>query len=160
VPGGAEGSGGAAYALGSHWEELARGWAAHGPANGGARGAVRDGASRALAIDIPGQGGQDSAVTVRLTATARLLVAFMTNGRPLAPGQLATAAAAASAWNTKHLVPMLSLWDVGGRQPCLAGVCSLPLVCRVTPAEFGDLADEWVAGATRMFGWCRREFAL
>ncbi|MGP3966952.1 hypothetical protein [Streptomyces sp. 6N223] len=144
---------GRAFALASHWQELARGWAAGGRAGG----TVRDAAPQALAIDIP---GSDIAVTVRLTATTRLLVAFMTNGRLLAPDQLATAAAAASAWNTKHLVPMLSLWDVGGRQPCIAGICSLPLVCRVTPGEFGALADEWVAGAHRMFGWCRGEFAL
>jgi hypothetical protein len=135
-------------ALASHWQELVHGWAGS---------QVQGAPAQALTVDVP---GTDNGVTVRLTATTRLLVAFMTNGRLVAPTQLATAAAAASAWNTKHLVPMLSLWDVGGQQPCIAGVASLPLVCRVTPQEFGTLADEWIAGANRMFAWCQREFAL
>lgn len=102
-------------------------------------------------LDVPGGG---TTVTVRFTTTTRLLVAFMTHGRLLSGDQLATAAAAAAAWNSKHLFPMLSLWDVRGREPRVAGVCVVPLMCRMTVGEFDVLADEWVAAGHDMFRQC------
>ncbi|WP_369261618.1 hypothetical protein [Streptomyces sp. R35] len=99
-------------------------------------------------------------VTVRFMTTKRLLVAFATDGHYLRQDQLAVAAAASNAWNTEQLNPMLSVWDVRGPRPCLAGVCDLPLTCRMTQADFDALASDWVERARQMFIRCHQVFKL
>lgn len=137
-------------ALAVHWERLVENWAAR-------RGLAteRDGSSIAVRFAQPG-----GDLTVRFMATSRLMVAFITDGRQLRPDQLALAAAAANAWNTEQLIPMLSVWDVRGPQPCLAGVCSLPLTLSLGQAAFDDLAGDWSERAGRMFRQCRQLFEL
>ncbi|MCF2532640.1 hypothetical protein [Yinghuangia soli] len=110
-----------------------------------------------LEFDIP---KTDRMLITRFTTTKSLLVVFMTNGRTLKPDQLAVAAAAANAWNTEQLVPMLSVWDVRGPHPCIAGVCVLPLSCRLTQPDFDVLADEWVEHGRAMFARCRELFRI
>jgi hypothetical protein len=55
---------------------------------------------------------------------------------------------------------MLSVWDVRGPRPCLAGVCSLPLSCRMTQPDFGALATDWTERGRQMFVRCREVFEL
>lgn len=138
--------------LRAHWRQLVGAWVTLG----GLR-STADAASISVHVELPEAA---RTVTVRFTTTSRLLVAFMTDGRTLAPGRLALAAAAANAWNTEQLTPMLSVWDVRGPNPCLGGVCTLPLGCRMGPPEFARLADEWNRGAGRMFLRCHQVFKL
>ncbi|MQY10363.1 hypothetical protein SRB5_04710 [Streptomyces sp. RB5] len=138
--------------LGTHWRRLAVAWGA-----GNGRRAHDDGTALCLTWELAESRRQ---LTVRLTTARGLLVAFMTDGQVLDHGQLATAAAAANAWNTEQLLPMLAVWDVRGPGPCLAGVCSLPLSCRLTEEEFAQVADEWLAQARQMFLRCYQVFQL
>ncbi|MFC4501672.1 MULTISPECIES: hypothetical protein [Streptomyces] len=96
---------------------------------------------------------------VHLTTSRRFLVAFMTTGRGLAPGELARAAAA-NAWNIEQLIPTLSVWNVRGDRPHLGGVCTLPLSCRMTQPDFDATASGWVDQAATMFTRCREVFSL
>lgn len=143
---------GGALDVGAHWRRFVDGWAARK----GLRSRV-DGPALSVEFEVPRAG---CAVTARFTTTSRLLVAFMTDDRFLQPDQLAMAAAAANAWNTEQLIPMLSVWDVRGPRPCLAGVCSLPLGCRMTQPDFGALASDWTERAGQMFVRCREVFEL
>ena len=138
--------------LGVQWRSLVHGWAA-----GRHLRCEEDTVSVSLRFDLADAG---RAVTVRFMTTTKLLVAFMTDGRFLRGDQLATAAAAANAWNTEQLVPMLSVWDVRGPRPCIAGVCSLPLNCRMDQPEFDALAGGWVEQARQMFVRCHQVFQL
>lgn len=118
---------------------------------------VTDTDSVSLQFDLEDTGRM---LTVRFMTTKRLLVAFVTDGNYLRHDQLAVAAAASNAWNTEQLNPMLSVWDVRGPRPCLAGVCDLPLTCRVTQADFDALASDWVERARQMFTRCHEVFQL
>lgn len=140
--------------VGRFWRELVRAWAA-----GSGLGCVadRDGGSLSVAFELP---DTDQPVTARFMATAELLVAFMTDGHVLKPDQLAVAAAASNAWNTEQLIPMLSVWDVRGPSPCLAGVCVLPLSCRMSQRDFAALGVTWADHARQMFTRCHRVFGL
>jgi hypothetical protein len=138
--------------VGVQWQRLVDGWAARNDFR-----SVADATSVSLEFDIPEAG---RVVTVRVMTTAKLLVAFMTDGRFLEQDQLAIAAAAANAWNTEQLVPMLSVWDVRGPSPCLAGVCVLPLTCRITQPDFDALAGDWIEQARQMFTRCHQVFKL
>ena len=138
--------------LGLHWRKLVVGWAERGHCAWS-----EDGASISLDFDLE---GTDRRLTLRFMATKELLVAFMTDSHVLMPGQIALAAAASNAWNTEQLIPVLSVWDVRGPRPCLAGVCVLPLICRMTPGEFGALATKWAELARQMFIRCHRVFHL
>jgi hypothetical protein len=114
-------------------------------------------ASVSVEFEIP---EADRVMTVRFMTTTRLLVAFMTDDRFLRSDQLGLAAAAANAWNTEQLIPMLSVWDVRGPRPCLAGTCSLPLTCRMTQPAFDALATDWTERARQMFTRCREVFEI
>ncbi|MEU5438045.1 hypothetical protein AB0G73_32395 [Streptomyces sp. NPDC020719] len=138
--------------LGFRWRTLVHRWAA-----GRSFHCEEDTVSLSLRFDLTESG---KSVTVRFMTTKRLLVAFMTDGRFLRGDQLATAAAAANAWNTEQLVPMLSVWDVRGPRPCIAGVCTLPLSCRMNQQEFDALASDWVEQARQMFTRCHQVFKL
>ncbi|MER7173046.1 hypothetical protein [Streptomyces mesophilus] len=138
--------------IGSHWRELVRTWGA-----GTGAGVEADEHALSLDFDLP---SASRTLTFRFTTTRRLLVAFMADGRRLRGDQLATAAAAANAWNTEQLFPMLSVWDVRGPDPCIAGVCQLPLACRMTPKDFGAMADDWADQARQMFTRCHQVFRL
>ncbi|MFD9795743.1 hypothetical protein ACFWXK_32865 [Streptomyces sp. NPDC059070] len=147
----AQGAGSGA-GVGAQWRGLVHGWAA-----GRNLHREEDTVSVSLRFDLTEAG---RSVTARFMTTRRLLVAFMTDGRFLRGDQLATAAAAANAWNTEQLVPMLSVWDVRGPRPCIAGVCTLPLNCRMSQPEFDLLADEWLEQARQMFLRCHQVFKL
>ncbi|SOD72608.1 hypothetical protein SAMN06272781_2917 [Streptomyces sp. 1222.2] len=138
--------------LGTHWRQLVQNWVARRNYH-----TVHDTVSVFLRFDLPEAGRM---VTVRFMTTKRLLVAFATDGHFLRQDQLAMAAAASNAWNTEQLIPMLSVWDVRGPRPCLAGVCDLPLTCRVTQADFDALANDWVERARQMFSRCHQVFKL
>ncbi|MER6121846.1 hypothetical protein ABT173_03930 [Streptomyces sp. NPDC001795] len=140
------------YNIGTHWRQLVHSW--------GARRnylTVSENDSVSLQFDLKASG---RVLTVRFMTTKRLLVAFVTDGHYLRQDQLAVAAAASNAWNTEQLNPMLSVWDVRGPQPCLAGVCDLPLTCRITQADFDVLAGDWVERARQMFTRCHQVFQL
>lgn len=139
--------------VGAHWRRLVENWA--GRSNAGS--AVSDSTSVTLEFAVPETGG---VVTIRFMTTRKLLVAFMTDGHVLREDQLAPAAAAANAWNTEQLIPMLSVWDVRGPRPCLAGVCVLPLTSRMTPHDFEQLAGDWAEHARQMFTRCQEVFRL
>jgi hypothetical protein len=143
---------GGALDLAAHWRSLVGDWVARGELRSRA-----DGAAVSVEFEVP---KAERVVTVRFMTTSRLLVAFMTDDRILRADQLAVAAAAANAWNTEQLVPMLSVWDVRGPRPCLAGVCSLPLGCRMTQPAFSALAADWTERARQMFVRCREVFDL
>jgi hypothetical protein len=143
---------GAELDLGTHWRWLVGDWVARNELRSRA-----DGDAVSVEFDIP---GAERVLTVRFTNTRRLLVAFMTDDRFLRPDQLAVGAAAANAWNTEQLIPMLSVWDVRGPRPCLAGVCSLPLSCRMTRTDFAVLATDWTERSRQMFARCREVFGL
>ncbi|MEU5319451.1 hypothetical protein AB0G67_22335 [Streptomyces sp. NPDC021056] len=147
-----EPSTGPALEIGTHWRQLVRNWGA-----GRNFHAVTDTDSVSLKFDLEDTG---RTLTVRFMTTKRLLVAFVTDGNFLRHDQLAVAAAASNAWNTEQLNPMLSVWDVRGPRPCLAGVCDLPLTCRVTQADFDALASDWVERARQMFTRCHEVFQL
>ncbi|OPG03772.1 hypothetical protein B1R27_27480 [Streptomyces sp. GKU 895] len=147
-----ESSIGPVYEIGTHWRQLVRNWGA-----GRNLHIVTDTDSVSLQIDLEDTGRM---LTVRFMTTKRLLVAFVTDGNFLRHDQLALAAAASNAWNTEQLNPMLSVWDVRGPRPCLAGVCDLPLTCRVTQADFDALASDWVERARQMFTRCHQVFQL
>ncbi|MER5884509.1 hypothetical protein ABT160_11830 [Streptomyces sp. NPDC001941] len=138
--------------IAAHWREWVVRWA-----RGHGLHPVADPVSVSCGFELPDSG---RTVTVRFMTTKKLLVAFMTDGRNLRADQLAVAAAAANAWNTEQLVPMLSVWDVRGPNPCIAGVCTLPLGCRMERAEFDALASDWAAQARQMFTRCHEVFAL
>ncbi|MET7475134.1 hypothetical protein ABZT17_12340 [Streptomyces sp. NPDC005648] len=140
--------------LGAHWRQLVRNWGEreHHPTE---TDATTDSVS--LRIDVRETG---RLLTVRFMTTKRLLVAFFTDGRFLRQDQLAIAAAASNAWNTEQLIPMLSVWDVRSPRPCLAGVCDLPLTCRISQADFDELAGDWVERARQMFTRCHQVFEL
>ncbi|WP_327353781.1 hypothetical protein [Streptomyces sp. NBC_01304] len=138
--------------LGARWRELVSGWTVRTNVPSAA-----DEHSVNLELDLP---SAERVVTMRFTTTRRLLVAFMTDGRRLRPDQLAIAAAAANAWNTEQLFPMLSVWDVRGPQPCIAGVCQVPLACRMTPAGFDAMAGDWAEQTRQMFLRCHEVFQL
>jgi hypothetical protein len=148
----AEPSFGVQLELSADWRTLVNTWAENSsyPSSG-------DDVSVSLEFDLPATGHQ---MTVRFMTTRDLLVAFMTDGTILRSDQLAIAAAAANAWNTEQLIPMLSVWDVRGPGPCLAGVCVLPLTCRMSHGEFGVLAEKWAEHARQMFTRCHRVFQL
>ena len=116
-----------------------------------------DGDSVSVEFDVP---KSERVLTVRFMTTTRLLVAFMTEDQFLRPDQLAVAAAAANAWNTEQLIPMLSVWDVRGPRPILGGACSLPLSCRMTQPDFAVLATDWTERGRQMFVRCREVFEL
>lgn len=138
--------------IGTHWRQLVQKWGA-----GRNYRAVADTDSVSLQFDLEETG---RVLTVRFMTTKRLLVAFVTDGRFLRHDQLAVAAAASNAWNTEQLNPMLSVWDVRGPRPCLAGVCNLPLTCRVTQEDFDALAGDWMERARQMFTRCHQVFKL
>lgn len=138
--------------VGAHWRWLVSDWATHSNFH-----SVPDATSISLEFDLPEVG---RVMTVRFMATARLLVAFMTDGRFLSKDQLALGAAAANAWNVERLIPVLSVWDVRGPHPCLAGSCVLPLTCRIAASDFHVLAGEWVEAAVQMFTRCHQVFRL
>ncbi|MFF5365043.1 hypothetical protein ACFY4I_37535 [Streptomyces scabiei] len=140
------------YDLGTHWRQLVQNWVARRNYH-----TVHDTVSVSLRFDLQETG---RIVTVRFMTTKRLLVAFATDGHFLRQDQLAIAAAASNAWNTEQLIPMLSVWDVRGPRPCLAGVCDLPLTCRITQADFDALAHDWVDRARQMFSRCHQVFKL
>ncbi|MFF8537091.1 hypothetical protein ACF07B_34880 [Streptomyces sp. NPDC015532] len=138
--------------IGTHWRQLVQTWVA-----GRNFHTVTDTVSVSMRFDLEETGRM---VTVRFMTTKRLLVAFATDGRFLRKDQLALAAAASNAWNTEQLHPMLSVWDVRGPRPCLAGVCDLPLTCRMTQTDFDALASDWVERARQMFTRCHQVFEL
>lgn len=138
--------------IGTHWRQLVQKWGA-----GRNYRAVADTDSVSLQFDLEETG---RVLTVRFMTTKRLLVAFVTDGQFLRHDQLAVAAAASNAWNTEQLNPMLSVWDVRGPRPCLAGVCNLPLTCRVTQEDFDALAGDWMERARQMFTRCHQVFKL
>ncbi|MFJ4782884.1 hypothetical protein [Streptomyces sp. NPDC088794] len=138
--------------IGTHWRQLVQQWGA-----GRNYHALTDTDSVSLRFDLEETG---RTLTVRFMTTKRLLVAFVTDGQYLRHDQLALAAAASNAWNTEQLNPMLSVWDVRGPRPCLAGVCDLPLICRVTQPDFDALASDWVERARQMFIRCHQVFQL
>ncbi len=141
-----------AVELTSAWRHLAESWVAQRGLRGGS-----DDTTVSVDFEVP---EAERIVTVRFIATKTLLVAFMTDGRFLRPDQLALAAAAANAWNIEQLTPMLSVWDVRGPQPCLAGTATLPLRCRLTPAGFAAQAGDWIDQAGHMFTKCHQVFGL
>ena len=141
-----------AVELGGNWRRLVEGWIAQR----GLR-TASDTSTVSVDFDVP---EAQRTVTVRFVATKTLLVAFMTDGRFLRPDQLALAAAAANAWNIEQLTPMLSVWDVRGPQPCLAGTCTLPLRCRLTATDFHAQAGDWLDQAGHMFTKCHQVFEL
>lgn len=147
-----EPSTGPVHEIGTYWRQLVRNWGA-----GRNLHIVTDTDSVSLQFDLEDTGRM---LTVRFMTTKRLLVAFVTDGNYLRHDQLAVAAAASNAWNTEQLNPMLSVWDVRGPRPCLAGVCDLPLTCRVTQADFDALASDWVERARQMFTRCHEVFQL
>ncbi|MFF3614356.1 hypothetical protein [Streptomyces sp. NPDC002580] len=138
--------------IGVHWRRLVQNWVA-----GRNYRAESDTVSVSMRFDLEETGRM---VTVRFMTTKRLLVAFATDGHYLRRDQLAVAAAASNAWNTEQLHPMLSVWDVRGPRPCLAGVCDLPLTCRMTQTDFDALASDWVQRARQMFTRCHQVFEL
>ncbi|SDK39709.1 hypothetical protein [Streptomyces indicus] len=140
------------FDIATYWRKLVRLWAEKA-------GVPVEGDEQALSLDLD-LTGSGRTLTLRFTTTRRLLVAFMTDGRRLRGDQLAVAAAAANAWNTEQLFPMLSVWDVRGPEPCIAGVCQLPLGCRMTPADFAAMADDWADQARQMFTRCHQVFRL
>ncbi|MFF3579744.1 hypothetical protein [Streptomyces mirabilis] len=138
--------------VGAHWRRLVQSWVARRNYH-----TETDTVSVSLQFDLKATGRM---VTVRFMTTKRLLVAFATDGHYLRQDQLAVAAAASNAWNTEQLNPMLSVWDVRGPRPCLAGVCDLPLTCRMTQTDFDALASDWVERARQMFTRCHQVFKL
>lgn len=140
------------FEIGAHWRLLVQNWVARRNYH-----TVTDTVSVSLRFGLQETG---RTVTVRFMTTKRLLVAFATDGNYLRHDQLAIAAAASNAWNTEQLNPMLSVWDVRGPRPCLAGVCDLPLTCRITQADFDALAGDWVDRARQMFLRCHQVFKL
>ncbi|MFC9848864.1 hypothetical protein ACFWFF_30470 [Streptomyces sp. NPDC060223] len=141
-----------ALEIGVHWRGLVQTWVA-----GRNYHTMTDTVSVSMQFDLQETGRM---VTVRFMTTKRLLVAFATDGHYLRQDQLAVAAAASNAWNTEQLNPMLSVWDVRGPRPCLAGVCDLPLTCRMTQTDFDALASDWVERARQMFTRCHQVFKL
>lgn len=140
------------FDIGTHWRQLIQNWVARRNFH-----TETDIDSVSLQFDLKETGRM---VTVRFMTTKRLLVAFATDGHYLRQDQLAIAAAASNAWNTEQLNPMLSVWDVRGPRPCLAGVCDLPLTCRMTQTDFDTLASDWVERARQMFTRCHQVFEL
>lgn len=138
--------------IGSSWRQLVHNWGARRNYH-----VESDIDSVSLQFDLEASGRM---LTVRFMTTKRLLVAFVTDGNSLRKDQLAIAAAASNAWNTEQLNPMLSVWDVRGPRPCLAGVCDLPLTCRISQADFDVLASDWVERARQMFTRCHQVFQL
>ncbi|MFB7246863.1 hypothetical protein ACFCYX_30895 [Streptomyces populi] len=138
--------------IGTHWRQLVQNWVTRRNFH-----TATDTVSVSMRFDLEETGRM---VTVRFMTTKRLLVAFATDGNFLRKDQLALAAAASNAWNTEQLRPMLSVWDVRGPRPCLAGVCDLPLTCRMTQTDFDALASDWVERARQMFARCHQVFEL
>ncbi|KAB1987887.1 MULTISPECIES: hypothetical protein [Streptomyces] len=138
--------------IGTHWRQLVQNWVTRRNFH-----TATDTVSVSMRFDLEETGRM---VTVRFMTTKRLLVAFATDGHFLRKDQLALAAAASNAWNTEQLRPMLSVWDVRGPRPCLAGVCDLPLTCRMTQTDFDALASDWVERARQMFARCHQVFEL
>ncbi|PKT70063.1 hypothetical protein CW362_26525 [Streptomyces populi] len=138
--------------IGTHWRQLVQNWVTRRNFH-----TATDTVSVSMRFDLEETGRM---VTVRFMTTKRLLVAFATDGNFLRKDQLALAAAASNAWNTEQLRPMLSVWDVRGPRPCLAGVCDLPLTCRMTQTDFDALASDWVEQARQMFARCHQVFEL
>ncbi|WFB10654.1 hypothetical protein LRS74_29175 [Streptomyces sp. LX-29] len=138
--------------IGGHWRTAVESWTARDRLR-----TVVAADSISVEFGLPETGRE---ITVRFMTTRELLVAFMTDGRRLRPNQLAVAAAAANAWNTEQLIPMLSVWDVRGPTPCIAGVCALPLTCRMTQRDFDALARDWTGRARQMFTRCHQVFRL
>lgn len=138
--------------IGRHWVELVGGYATRNRLH-----AVTEDSSVMLEFPVP---TAERTVTMRFMTVRRLLVAFIADGRNLKPDQLALAAAAANAWNTEQLIPMLSVWDVRGPTPCLGGICVLPLACRLTVPAFDALVADWVERSGQMFTRCHQVFEL
>ncbi|MEU0060974.1 hypothetical protein [Streptomyces sp. NPDC006334] len=139
--------------LDAEWSRLAAGWASASGMD------VREEPTHMTLSMTHRPAGADE-LEVRLTTSRRFLVAFMTNGRGLAPGELARGAAAANAWNTEQLTPTLSVWNVRGTRPHLGGVCTLPLSCRLSQEDFDAVASGWIDQAVTMFARCREVFRL
>ncbi|MFG2000962.1 hypothetical protein ACGFNU_17625 [Spirillospora sp. NPDC048911] len=142
----------AALEVGAHWQWMIENWATRN----GIR-ATTESSSVSVEIDLP---KADRVATMRFTTASRLLVAFITDDRSLERDRLALAAAAANAWNTEQLIPMLSVWDVRGPHPFLAGVCVLPLTSQMSQPVFDDLADHWLSQVRQMFTRCHQVFGL
>ncbi|WP_426567625.1 hypothetical protein [Streptomyces canus] len=141
------------FLLDTEWNRLVNRWAS------GIGLTVRD-ESTHMTLGVTRHPADAEALELHLTTSRRFLVAFMTNGRSLAPGELARGAAAANAWNTEQLTPTLSVWNVRGTRPHLGGVCTLPLSCRMTQGDFDAIASGWVDQAATMFARCREVFSL
>ncbi|MFI7498164.1 hypothetical protein ACIBVL_06530 [Streptomyces sp. NPDC049687] len=141
------------FLLDTDWNGLVNRWAT------GIGAPVHD-ASTHITLSVPPRPAGADHLQVHLTTSRRFLVAFMTTGRSLAPGELARAAAAANAWNIQQLIPTLSVWNVRGSEPHLGGVCTLPLSCRMTQRDFDATASGWVDQAATMFARCREVFSL
>jgi hypothetical protein len=137
------------YAIDAHWRDLIIGWAA-------GRGLPVSSDTSSISLE----GGPAAPVDALFTTSSRYLVAYLTNGRVLEPGELARAAAIANAWNIEQLVPMLSVWNVRGTRPHLAGVCNLPLASRLSRPEFDAVASLWIDRAEKMFARCHEVFGL
>ena len=152
VPDSVPGHGREILEIGTHWRRMVQNWV-----TGRNFHTETDTVSVSMRFDLEETGRM---VTVRFMTTKRLLVAFATDGHFLRKDQLALAAAASNAWNTEQLHPMLSVWDVRGPRPCLAGVCDLPLTCRMTQTDFDALASDWVERARQMFTRCHQVFEL
>lgn len=140
------------FAPESHWRRLVTEWAEQQCLEAQFR-------DSSISLDVA-TGRDGTLTTVQFTVSSRLLVAFLTNGRTLSPGELAKAAAVANTWNTRELVPMLSVWNVRNEQPHLAGVCNLPLAYRISQRDFDEVASSWIDQAQKMFTWCDELFGL
>jgi hypothetical protein len=140
------------FPLDLHWRSMATGWAEQR----GLR--VRTEAS-SLSVDF-GAGEPDTPLTMQFTTSSRYLVVFTTNSRNLKSDELARGAAVANAWNTEQLVPVLSVWNLRGERPHLAGVCNLPLACRLSPPDFAAVVTSWAEQAEKMFAACQGLFGL
>ncbi|MEU2851829.1 hypothetical protein ACFZB6_24875 [Streptomyces syringium] len=139
--------------LAAHWRQLVCSWA-----SGHRWPYEADAFSVTIERDAP-----EAAWKIRLTVTTTgngLLIVLMTDDRFLKGDQLALAAAAANAWNTHRLVPMLTVFNLTTARPYLAGIRTLPLTCAIPRADFHTAADRWVTEARELFAWCREECRL
>lgn len=139
--------------LAAHWRQLVCSWA-----SGHLWPYEADASYVTIERDAP-----EAEWKIRLTVTTTgndLLIVLMTDDRFLKGDQLALAAAAANAWNTDRLVPMLTVFNLTTPHPYLAGIRTLPLTCAIPEADFRKAADRWVTEARQLFAWCREECRL
>ena len=140
------------FPLDLHWRSMATGWAEQ-------RGLRVRAEASSISVDI-GPGTADAPLTMQFTTSSRYLVVFTTNGRTLKSDELARAAAVAHAWNTEQLVPVLSVWNLRGERPHLAGVCNLPLACRLSQPDCAAVVTSWAEQTEKMFTACQGLFGL